>query len=263
MIGCEKNAMPMVSKRRFRVFFPWLLAALLATGAPARAQDGTAGQEPRRPPFAVSVRLMSGDEITRHYDIGRLSKEENPDRLQRQKVPVETVAGLFVGPMVLFSGVRDSSASAVVVGPPHSLEFQQSLDGVRAALVGLDFPRLLADALRERASAAREAGSGAAGISVALAFYGLRTSDDRPTTLDVDDDFCLVAVGSAFALAAGGPGENRYFILGTNALSSGMEAPVCDSFRDYADQGGYRLTQVAQQTAANLADWLVANILAP
>lgn len=256
--------MPVVSHRRFRVLFPWLLAANLATGASAQAQDPTAGQEPRRPaPFAVSVRMMSADEITRHYDLGRLSNEEDPDRLQRQKLPSETVAGLFVGPLVLFSGVQDSSASVVVVGPPHSFEFQRRLDGVRAALVGLDFPRLLGDALRERAPAAREAGSGAEGISVALAFYGLRTSDGRPTTLDVDDDFCLVAVGSAFALAAGGPGENRYFILGTNALSSGMEAPVCDSFLDYADRGGYRLAQVAQQTAANLADWLVSNILAP
>lgn len=248
---------------RVQSLFPLLLAVLLTPAALAQQQGVSAGEEARRPaPFAVSVRMMSADEITRHYDLGRLSNEENPDRLQRQKLPSETVAGLFVGPLVLFSGVQDSSASVVVVGPPHSFEFQRRLDGVRAALVGLDFPRLLADALRERATVAREAASDAEGISVALAFYGLRTGDDRPTTLEVNDDFCLVAVGSAFALAAGGAGENQYFTLGTNVLSPGMEAPVCRSFLDYADRGGYRLAQVAQQTAANLADWLVTNVLA-
>jgi hypothetical protein len=263
MIGREEIPMPAGFFPLVRGFFPLLLAALLAPPALGQQQVPSPGEEGRPPArFAVSVRMMSGEEITRNYDIGRLSSEERPERLERRKIPTEGVAGVFVGPLVLFSGIRESIASAVVVGPPHSLEFQSRLEPVRAALVEFDFAGLVADALRERAPGNREGRDGPEGISVAIAFYGLRSSESRPTTLEADDDYCLVAVGSAFALASGGAGQDVYFTLGTNALSPGMEAPICDSFLNYSERGAYRLAQVMQQSAAKLADWLVANVLA-
>jgi len=240
-----------------------LVTAVTPVAATFAEEPGPSGGEEARPlRMAVSVRMMPSDEITRQYDIGRLSNEENPERLDRRPLPAEGVAGVFVGPLALFSGVRESTAAAVVVGPPHGFEFQRRLESVRAALVEFDFPRLVADALRERAPTALYEGKPPEGISVAIAFYGLRTREVRPTTLEVADDYCLVAVGSAFALVEGGAGEEMNFTLGTNVLSPGMETPICDSFLNYAERGGYRLAQVMQQSAANLADWLVANVLA-
>src|SRR5512134_2480348 len=152
------------------LFVPGFLLALAAGLAAAQAPAAPGGEAaakpaPHPPRISVSVRMMAEDEITRSYDIGRLSDEANPERVERRRLPTAGIAGVFVGPTSLFSGVRDTSSAATVVGPPHGFEFQARLDTVRAALLNADFAGMVADALRARAPAARYPGDPPEGLS--------------------------------------------------------------------------------------------------
>lgn len=213
---------------------------------------------PRPPRISVSARLMGQDEVTRSYELGQLSNEA---RLERRRLPRDRVAGVFVGPVAIFTGVRDRESAAMVVGPPTDFEFQARLGVVRRALLEGDLPGLLAQSLRQRAPAAKYEGDPPEGISVAVAFYGLRSWDDYPSIMEADDEYCFVAIGSAFAMAGGGAGPDIPFMLTVLERSPEMAEPLCASFLDYSDRGAYRLRQVMQQSADNIADWLVANIL--
>jgi hypothetical protein len=205
--------------------------------------------------------MMGEDEVTRSYDLGRLSDEANPERLERRKLPRDRVAGVFVGPAAIFTGVRESDSAAMVVGPPADLEFGARLDIVRRALLETDLPGLLAQSLRPRAAAARYDGNPPEGISVSLAFYGLRTRDDYPSIMEADDEYCFVAIGSAFVLVSGGTGPDVPFMLTVAERSPEMAEPICATFLAFSERGGYRLRQVMQQSADNLAEWLVGGVL--
>lgn len=248
-----------------------LATAGLALGlpAPASAQDptpspapGAEGTPQKRPPrLSVDTRMMGQDEITRIYDLGRLSDEARPEQLERRKLPRDRLAGVFVGPTALFTSVRDFSTTAMVVGPPADVEFQSRLDVVRRALLEGDLPGLLAQSLRQLAPAASYDGDPPEGIAVSVAFYGLRSREDDPSLMEADDDYCFVAVGSAIALVSGGAGPDVPFQLSMIERSPDMADPVCASYLDLSDRGGYRLRQVMQQSADNLAQWLVGGVL--
>lgn len=250
------------------------LSALLAAFAafPAAAQTDAAPEAeavsppaPRPPRIAVSVRMMASDEITRTYDIGRLPGEVGGLGEQRpglRKLPGENAAGLFVGPPMLFFGVRETPSSTLMVGPPSTIDFTQArFDMVSRGLLESDFPGMVAAALRELAPAARYEGAPPEGISVSLAFYGLRTREAQPTVVQVEDSFCFVATGSAFALIPGGTGPERPFTLGVAERSSGMPEPRCASFLEYSERGAYRLRLAMQQAAENIARWLIWEVL--
>lgn len=236
-----------------------------AEALPAGAAPPSAGEpsqpapKPRR--IAVSARMMGQDEITRTYDLGRLSDETQPDRLERLRVPRDRVAGVFVGPALLFTNVRDASSTAMVVGPPVDVEFQARADTVRRALLDNDLAGLVAQSLRQRAPAAKYEGDPPEGISVSVAFYGLRSQDDNPSIMEADDNYCFVAVGSAFALVGGGAGPEIPFMLTVLEPSAGMPTPICASFLDLSERGAYRLRQVMELSAENLAQWLVGGVL--
>ncbi|HET9700210.1 MAG TPA: hypothetical protein VFP70_04740 [Burkholderiales bacterium] len=236
-----------------------------AESRPAGAVPPSAGEpsqpapKPRR--IAVSARMMGQDEVTRTYDIGRLSDATQPDRLERLRVPRDRVAGVFVGPALLFTNVRDASSTAMVVGPPVDVEFQARVDTVRRALLENDLPGLVAQSLRQIAPAAIYDGDPPEGISVAVAFYGLRSQDDNPSIMEADDNYCFVAVGSAFSLVGGGAGPETSFMLTVLEPSPGIATPICASFLDLSERGAYRLRQVMEQSAENLAQWLVNGVL--
>lgn len=251
-----------------RPLLPVALALVLAAPtAPAQEPPpaAPAAEAPKPAPkpvrISVSVRMMGQDEVTRSYDIGRLSDEARPEQLERRKLPRDRVAGVFVGPTALFTGVRDATSNAVMVGPPAGFEFQARLDVVRGALLGTDLPGLVAQSLRQRAPAAKYEGDPPEGVSVAVAFYGLRSRDYDPSLLEASDDYCFVAVGGAFALVAGGAGPDVPFMLTVLERSPDMAEPICASFLDLSERGAYRLRQVMQQSADNLAEWLVGKVL--
>ena len=109
----------------------------------------------------------------------------------------------------------------------------------------------------------RRAGDGdpPEGISVAVAFYGLRSQDDNPSIMEADDNYCFVAVGSAFSLVGCGAGPETPFMLTVLEPSPGIATPICASFLDLSERGAYRLSQVMEQSAENLAQWLVNGVL--
>jgi hypothetical protein len=176
-------------------------------------------------------------------------------------MPRDRVAGVFVGPALLFTNVRDATSTAMVVGPPVDVEFQARVNIVRRALLENDLPGLVAQSLRALAPAAKYEGNPPEGISVSVAFYGLRSRDDDPSVMEADDDYCFVAVGSAFALVSGATGPDTSFMLTVLEPSPGMATPICASFLDLSERGAYRLNQVMQQSADNLAQWLLGEVL--
>lgn len=231
-----------------------------AAAAPPAA-DAQAKPAPKPRGISVSARMMGQDEITRYYDLGRLSDEPRPDGLERLRMPRDRVAGVFVGPALLFTNVRDATSTAMVVGPPVDVEFQSRVNIVRRALLENDLPGLVAQSLRQLAPGAKYDGDPPEGISVSVAFYGLRSQDDNPSVMEADDDYCFVAMGRAFALVGGGTGPDTPFMLTVLEPSPGMPAPACASFLELSERGAYRLREVMQQSADNLAQWLVNGVL--
>ncbi|HEX9181244.1 MAG TPA: hypothetical protein VF859_12655 [Burkholderiales bacterium] len=256
----------------FRIAVPVAAGVAFGLAAPVIAQEQPPAAAPpaaevppkpapKPPRISVSVRMMGQDEVTRGFDLGRLSDEAKPEQLERRRVPRDRVAGVFVGPTALFTNSRDGTVTALVVGPPVDVEFQARVDIVRRALLEGDMPGLLAQSLRQLAPGAKYEGEPPEGISVSVAFYGLRNREEKPSLMEADDDYCFVAVGSAFALVSGGTGPDTSFQLTMAEPSPDMGAPICASFLDLSERGAYRLREVMEHSADNLAQWLVNGVL--
>lgn len=167
-------------------------------------------------------------------------------------------SGIFYLPAKLTTAPASGNVAAPV-GPPPTLEFKAREDAMRDLLAQSGFPEMLEDELRRRLGAAPADGSQGPTLSVALAAFGVQAREGRPLLLDADDDFCFAARGIASLEGHEGRIAATPFSLGVAEPSSGMAQPSCAPFSRLAENAGLRLRQVMRETAARVADWIVAN----
>ncbi len=229
----------------------FLVLAAASMGTPrAQGPQADASSSPPARPAArveVDVRISRSDEVR--------------SRLGDSLLPPEAV-GLFLLPQaVVTPATTADTATTSVIGPPGGLDFELPARTVLSQLAGTSLASDLAAQLREQMRAAPLEAGDAWSFEVAIAYFGLRSEQWRPTVQSETASYCLVIGGVASVSGLHGPLDTSEFRRGVNQRSDGMPEPECRPLSEYAANGGRLLREATRNMASVLAAWIVNRTL--